>query len=385
MSHERLQVALDAGPLHGPRTGIGNAVAWTIDALRRRHTDVLRTRRHRRRGIGHRHRAAAVRDVCASRAARPVSGGCRSRRRSPTACGPGRPSHGWTAGSVAPTSCTARTTSCRPTRGAAARERVRLLVPRSSRRRPPRRGPGRRRAPTGHRRRGAGRHLVGRDHRSGCASCSRRPRSAPSTSARPPKTERERRTVPALGDPEAPFVLALGTVERRKNLTTLVGAFARLAAEHRTVQLRIAGRDGERLGGARAALDRLRPDVRRSGGAPRDGRRAGQALAARPRCRAGVSLARRRIRLPDPRGPAAPGHRSWRVRPDRSPKSPAPVRSSACRSTRTRSPPTCSGRSTARPERAELVERGRANVERFSWDRTADELTAIYLRLGRGA
>ncbi len=29
-----LTVAIDAGPLHGPRTGIGNAVAWTIDALR---------------------------------------------------------------------------------------------------------------------------------------------------------------------------------------------------------------------------------------------------------------------------------------------------------------------------------------------------------------
>ena len=29
-----LSVAIDAGPLHGPRTGIGNAVAWTFDALR---------------------------------------------------------------------------------------------------------------------------------------------------------------------------------------------------------------------------------------------------------------------------------------------------------------------------------------------------------------
>ena len=31
-----LTVAIDAGPLHGPRTGIGNAVAWTIDAFARR-------------------------------------------------------------------------------------------------------------------------------------------------------------------------------------------------------------------------------------------------------------------------------------------------------------------------------------------------------------
>ena len=30
-----LKVAIDAGPLHGPRTGVGNAVAWSIDALER--------------------------------------------------------------------------------------------------------------------------------------------------------------------------------------------------------------------------------------------------------------------------------------------------------------------------------------------------------------
>ena len=28
-----VKVAMDTGPLHGPRTGIGNAVAWTLDAL----------------------------------------------------------------------------------------------------------------------------------------------------------------------------------------------------------------------------------------------------------------------------------------------------------------------------------------------------------------
>ena len=31
--HPDLSVAIDAGPLHGHRTGVGNAVAWTIDAL----------------------------------------------------------------------------------------------------------------------------------------------------------------------------------------------------------------------------------------------------------------------------------------------------------------------------------------------------------------
>ena len=29
-----LTVAIDVGPLHGPRTGVGNAVQWTTEALR---------------------------------------------------------------------------------------------------------------------------------------------------------------------------------------------------------------------------------------------------------------------------------------------------------------------------------------------------------------
>jgi glycosyltransferase involved in cell wall biosynthesis len=33
MVHERITVAFDVGPLHGRRTGVGNAVAWTLDAL----------------------------------------------------------------------------------------------------------------------------------------------------------------------------------------------------------------------------------------------------------------------------------------------------------------------------------------------------------------
>ena len=57
-------------------------------------------------------------------------------------------------------------------------------------------------------------------------------------------------------------MLALGTIERRKNLPTLVGAFARLAAEHPTVQLRIAGRDGNDSPALASALERLRPEAR---------------------------------------------------------------------------------------------------------------------------
>jgi len=71
------------------------------------------------------------------------------------------------------------------------------------------------------------------------------------------------RTAPALGDPDAPFVLSLGTVERRKNICTLVAAFARVAAEDPTVQLRIAGRDGDDSPNVARALERLHPAIRR--------------------------------------------------------------------------------------------------------------------------
>jgi glycosyltransferase involved in cell wall biosynthesis len=43
----------------------------------------------------------------------------------------------------------------------------------------------------------------------------------------------------------APFVLSLGTLERRKNVPKLLDAFARVAAEHPTVRLVIAGGAGD--------------------------------------------------------------------------------------------------------------------------------------------
>lgn len=42
-----------------------------------------------------------------------------------------------------------------------------------------------------------------------------------------------------------PFVLALGTIERRKNLPVLITAFERVATEHPDVMLVVAGRDGD--------------------------------------------------------------------------------------------------------------------------------------------
>jgi len=60
----------------------------------------------------------------------------------------------------------------------------------------------------------------------------------------------------------APFILALGTVERRKNVPTLVRAFGRLAAEHPDAHLVIAGRDGDDAATVATAIAALRPEVR---------------------------------------------------------------------------------------------------------------------------
>lgn len=60
---------------------------------------------------------------------------------------------------------------------------------------------------------------------------------------------------------ERPFVLAIGTVEPRKNLTTLVRAFGELAANHAEVALVLAGGDGGHGSAVRAAIDALGPGV----------------------------------------------------------------------------------------------------------------------------
>ena len=61
--------------------------------------------------------------------------------------------------------------------------------------------------------------------------------------------------VPHLADQL--FILALGTMERRKNLPTLVDAFARVAHEHASVRLVIAGAAGNDVAAIDRAIDRL--------------------------------------------------------------------------------------------------------------------------------
>jgi len=65
----------------------------------------------------------------------------------------------------------------------------------------------------------------------------------------------------AVGD--APYVLAIATLEPRKNLPHLVAAFGSLAARHPDLRLVIAGRDGPARPAVDDAIARLAPDAAR--------------------------------------------------------------------------------------------------------------------------
>jgi glycosyltransferase involved in cell wall biosynthesis len=78
----------------------------------------------------------------------------------------------------------------------------------------------------------------------------------------PPVDERPDASITPTGLPElTEFILALGTIERRKNLPTLIDAFGRLAREHPTVRLVIAGAAGNDVAGVDRALARLSPEL----------------------------------------------------------------------------------------------------------------------------
>jgi glycosyltransferase involved in cell wall biosynthesis len=76
--------------------------------------------------------------------------------------------------------------------------------------------------------------------------------------------------VPDAGDSSAPiaeligtpYVLALGTLERRKNLPRLVAAFGQIAAADPDVRLVLAGSDGDDRAAINAAIDGLHPKAR---------------------------------------------------------------------------------------------------------------------------
>ena len=68
---------------------------------------------------------------------------------------------------------------------------------------------------------------------------------------------------PRLRGVRTPFILALGTMERRKNISTLIDAFSRVANEHETVQVVLAGADGDDAAAVETAVERLPSKSRR--------------------------------------------------------------------------------------------------------------------------
>lgn len=178
----------------------------------------------------------------------------------------------------------------------------------------------------------------------------------------------------------APFVLAIGTLEPRKNYPHLVGAFAALAARHPDVRLVIAGHDGPSRPAVEAAIARCAPEVRArvvlAGGVTDEGRRAlleSAAAVAYPSIYEGFGfpvleamamsvpvVAARAGSIPEVAGDAA-----LLVEPtDEAALAAELERVLADGATR-----------------AELVARGRDRVRAFSWDETARALASTYRRL----
>jgi glycosyltransferase involved in cell wall biosynthesis len=174
------------------------------------------------------------------------------------------------------------------------------------------------------------------------------------------------------------YVLALGTIEPRKNLPTLVRAFDAIAADHHDVQLVVAGPDGwdtDAFASACASA-RHRGRIRRLGYVSEADRRdlvAGATVFAYPSLYEGFGhppleamaagvpvVASRAGALPEVLGDAA-------LLID-------PHDQDAL----------ADGLATALDDealRTTLVERGRGRAQSFSWTRAADELVGLYERL----
>jgi glycosyltransferase involved in cell wall biosynthesis len=186
-------------------------------------------------------------------------------------------------------------------------------------------------------------------------------------------------TDPGLGIDGRPFILAIGTFERRKGLPTLVDAFGELAGELDDSLLVLAGAPGDDSARIDAAIGRLSPDVRArvirpgavSAGAKYwllkrssvlvypsldegfgfpilEAQAAGTPIVAR---RAGSipEIGGDGVELVDGDDPAAYASAIQHV-------------------------------VTSGIKRLTLLEAGLRNVARFSWERTAEEMEALYRR-----
>jgi glycosyltransferase involved in cell wall biosynthesis len=238
-----LRVAIDVGPTHGRRTGIGNAVAWTVDALADR--DDLELRRYvtsARARVRSPERRLPVPAAVALR--------LWTHRSAPMDRWLGHPDlvHG-TNYVVPPTSC----------------PRVVSVYDCWFLEHPEDADPDVLRAAKVLRRSVAdGAHVV-----TSSDATTRRVRELLDTDrvrtvllGPPPADVADLVSDAPPGLPQLDqFILALGTIERRKNLPTLVDAFGRLAREHEAVRLVIAGAAGNDVAAVDRAIARLSPEI----------------------------------------------------------------------------------------------------------------------------
>jgi glycosyltransferase involved in cell wall biosynthesis len=238
-----LRVAIDVGPTHGRRTGIGNAVAWTVDALAGR--DGLELQRYvtsARARLRSSERRIPMPAAVALRAW--------SHRALPMDRWLGDPDlvHG-TNYVVPPARCP---------RVVSVYDCWFLDHPEDAE-------PDVLRAAAVLRRAVAdGAHVV-----TSSDATSRRVRELLGTDrvrtvllGPPPPDDAPTAADTPVGLPDlAVFILALGTIERRKNLPTLIDAFGRLAREHPTVRLVVAGAAGNDVAAVDRAIARLSPEI----------------------------------------------------------------------------------------------------------------------------
>ncbi|HUS41371.1 MAG TPA: glycosyltransferase family 1 protein [Ilumatobacteraceae bacterium] len=238
-----LRVAIDVGPTHGRRTGIGNAVAWTVDALAEREgIDLRRYVTSARARLGTSERRIPMPAAMALR--------LWAHRSAPMDRWLDHPEvvHG-TNYVVPPTRC-ARVVSVYDCWFLEHPEDAEPDVLRA--------------AAVLRRAVADGAHVV-----TSSDATTRRVRTLLDTDrvrtvllGAPPAEPDEAASVEPLGLPQlSEFVLALGTIERRKNLPTLVDAFGRLAREHASVRLVIAGAAGNDVAAVDRAIARLSPET----------------------------------------------------------------------------------------------------------------------------
>jgi glycosyltransferase involved in cell wall biosynthesis len=182
----------------------------------------------------------------------------------------------------------------------------------------------------------------------------------------------------------APFVLALGTLEPRKNIALLVTAFGLVASKEPDVHLVIAGPDGPARSDVDAAVDRLPAGiasrVHLTGAVDEPGRRAlleAATVLAYPSHYEGFgfpALEAMSVGVPVVAGhagalPEVVGDAALLVDPN----DVAQLADAIARLT------------TDDSLRRDLVARGRDRVRDFSWDDTARSLTACYRRLANSS